>query len=74
MERKQVITQQSALASSFLPGIGWRQRVRSLEGGKPPIDRGQMGQFDVASPPLPRPVPAAGVSRNQKCKKRFFDF
>lgn len=67
----------TAICSGFILSSWYRLEttcVRSLERGKPPIDRGQMGQFDVASPSLPRPMPAVGVSRNQKCKKRFFDF
>ena len=44
-----------------------------LEGEKPPLDRGQMQQFDVASSLVPRPMHAAELSRNTMCKKCFFD-
>lgn len=44
-----------------------------LEGGKPPIDRGQMQHFDVASSLMPKPGHTAELSRNTTCKKCFFD-
>lgn len=66
----------AAICSGFILSSWCRSEttcVRSLERGKTPIDRGQTRQFDVASSSLPRLMHAVGLSRNQKCKKRFFD-
>lgn len=71
---KTVITQQSGLV--FVLSSWWRLEATcatSLEGGKLPIDRGQMRQFDVAASSVPRLIHAVGLFRNQKRKKCFFD-
>lgn len=66
----------TAICSDFILSSWYRLEttcVRSLERGKPPIEKGQTRQFDVAYSSLPRLMHAVGVSRNQKCKKCFFD-
>lgn len=71
---KTVITQQSGLVLSFLPGGGWRQHVLHPWKEENLLQtRGQMRQIDVAASLVPRLIHAVGLPRNQKHKKCFFD-